>query len=113
MVQRENAVNFFGRELGPIDHLDPNLLSSANSTIASKDTYRFLAHLDLASRSNAGQESAIYDLVKCVLEVTGFDEFSTILRHSFYHLRRPPSSGADGCMSHSPQLHDFFGCSGG
>ena len=62
-VQRENAENF-SQELGPIDHLDPNLFSSANPTIAA-DFSRFLVHRDLASRSNAGQESAIDGLTKC------------------------------------------------
>ena len=82
-VQRQDVVNFFGHELGPIDHLDSNLFSSADPTIASdfsKETYRFLAYLDLASRANAGQESAIDDLAKSVLEVTGFDQIGTILR---------------------------------
>ena len=82
-VQRQNPTNFFGREPGPIDHLDPNLFSTADPTISahfSQETYRFLAYLDLASRANAGQESAIDDLAKSVLEVTGFDERGTILR---------------------------------
>jgi len=82
-VQRQDVVNFFGHELGPIDHLDSNLLSSADPTTASdfsKETYRFLIYLDLASRANAGQESAIDDLAKSVLEVTGFDQTGTILR---------------------------------
>ena len=82
-VQRQDVVNFFGHELGSIDHLDSNLFSSADPTIAvdfSKVTYRFLAYLDLASRANAGQESAINDLAKSVLEVTGFDQIGTVLR---------------------------------
>jgi hypothetical protein len=82
-IHRQEALEFFGRELGPIDHFDPNLLSSADPTIAvdfTKDTYRFLVYLDLASRANAGQESAIDDLAKSILEVTGFDEVGTILR---------------------------------
>ncbi|KAF8491859.1 hypothetical protein F5888DRAFT_1860626 [Russula emetica] len=77
-VQRQDVVNFFGHELGSIDHLDSNLFSSTDPTIAvdfSKETYRFLAYLDLASRSNAG-----HDLAKSVLEVTGFDQIGTILR---------------------------------
>ncbi|KAI0250796.1 hypothetical protein BJV78DRAFT_1217017 [Lactifluus subvellereus] len=81
-VRRQSAIDFFGREPGPIDHLDPNLLSSADPSIVadfSKETYRFLAYLDLASRANAGQESAIDDLAKSILEVTGFDELGTIL----------------------------------
>jgi hypothetical protein len=82
-VQRQDVVNFFGHELGSIDHLDSNLFSSTDTTIAvdfSKKTYRFLAYLDLASRANAGQECAIDDLAKSVLEVTGFDQIGTILR---------------------------------
>ncbi|KIL63364.1 hypothetical protein M378DRAFT_12239 [Amanita muscaria Koide BX008] len=31
-VQPQNALDLFGKELGPIDHLDPNLLSSVDST---------------------------------------------------------------------------------
>lgn len=82
-VQRQGAIDFFGRELDPIDHLDPSLLLSADPSVAadlSKEIYRFLAHLNLASRPNAGQESAVGDLAKSILEVTGFDEFGTILR---------------------------------
>ena len=82
-VQPQDAIHFFNHKLGSIDHLDPNLLSSADPTIAvdfSKETYRFLAYLELASRANAGQESAIDDFAKSVLEVTGFDQIGTILR---------------------------------
>jgi hypothetical protein len=81
-VQPQDAVIFFGRELGSIDHLDPNLLSSADPTISnfSKDTYCFLAYLDLTSHAIRGQETAIDDFAKSVLEVTGFDEVGTILR---------------------------------
>lgn len=68
----------------PIDHLDPDLPSTAEPSIAvdfSQETYRFLAHLDLASRATKGQESTINDFAKNVLEVTRFDERgSTILR---------------------------------
>jgi hypothetical protein len=82
-VRRQDAVVFFGHELGSIDHLDPNLFTSVDPTIAtnlSKETYRFLAYLDLASRANAGQESAINDLARSTLEITGFDQTGTILR---------------------------------
>lgn len=85
-IQRQDVVNFFGRELGSINHLDSNLFSSADPTIAvdfSKETYRFLAYLDLASRANAGQENAIGDLVRSILEVTGFDQISMILRTQY------------------------------
>jgi hypothetical protein len=60
-VQRQDVINFFGHELGAIDCLrvDSNLFSSADPFIAvdfSKETYCFLAYLDLVSRANAGQE---------------------------------------------------------
>jgi hypothetical protein len=83
VVRRQDATHFFGREPGSIDHLDPNLLSPddpSTATHLSKETYRFLAYLDLASRSNSGQESAIDDFAKSALEVTGFDELGTVLR---------------------------------
>ncbi|KAF8810672.1 hypothetical protein BYT27DRAFT_7221898 [Phlegmacium glaucopus] len=58
-----------------------NELLAYNITVQRQDeTYRFLAYLGLASRANAGQESAIGDLAKSVLEVTGFDQIGTILR---------------------------------
>lgn len=85
-VQIQDATEFFGHELGPIDHLDPNLFSSVDPTIAtnfSKETYRFLCYLDLASRPNAGQECAIDDLAKSVLKIAGFDELDTILRSRY------------------------------
>ena len=85
-VQRQDVVTFFGHELGSIDHLDSNLFSSTDPTTAvgfSQETYRFLAYLDLASRANAGQESAIDDLARSVLEVMGFDQRGTVLRSRY------------------------------
>ena len=75
-IQPQDIVSFSGHELGSIDYLDSNLFSSADPTIAvdfSKETCRFLAYLDLASHANAGQESALDDLSKSALEVTGFN----------------------------------------
>ena len=95
-VQCQDVVNFFGHELRSINHLDPNLFPSADPTIAvdfSKDTYRFLAYLDRALRTNAGQESVVDDLAKSVLEVTGFDQI--------------------GRVSYSPQLYGPSCRSGG
>ncbi|TEB29270.1 hypothetical protein FA13DRAFT_1734946 [Coprinellus micaceus] len=69
-VSLQEAPQFFGREHEPIDHkLDANLLSTADPTIAAdltKETYRFLAYLDLASHANSGQESAIDDFAKAL-----------------------------------------------
>jgi len=69
-----------------MDHLDAKLLSTVDPSIASnlsKETYRFLALLDLASHADVGQESAINDFGKAVLEVTGYDELGTILRSRY------------------------------
>ena len=85
-VSSQEAPQFFGRELCPIDHLDAKLLSTIDPSIASnlsKETYRFLALLDLASHADVGQESAINDFRKAVLEVTGYDELGTILRSRY------------------------------
>lgn len=68
-VRRQNAVEFFGRELGPIDHLDSNL--------------QFLGYLDLASRASSDQERPINDLARSILQVTRFQERGTILRRCY------------------------------
>jgi hypothetical protein len=103
-VHRTNFTRFFGHEPGPIDHLDPNLLSSADPMITvdfSQATYRFLAYLDLASHVNASQESAIDDFGRSVLEVTGFDIRGTIL-HTRYVCGDPPDKATktDVCLVH-------------
>jgi hypothetical protein len=106
-VQQQDLASFFGHELGSIDHLNPYFLSSSDPTIDfSKETYRFLAYLDLALHANAEQESALDDLARSALEVTGFDHCpSRAIRHSLGHLR-----GGSNCqirhVSRSPQLHD-------
>ncbi|TDL20879.1 hypothetical protein BD410DRAFT_317814 [Rickenella mellea] len=82
MVNRQDPLPFFGRKLLSIDHLDSNLFSTADpNTIpdVSKETYCFLAYLDRAMRANSGQESAINDLARSVLEVTGFEKNGAIL----------------------------------
>ena len=75
-----------GHQLGSIDHFDFRLLSSADPTTdvnLSKETCRFLVYLDLVSRANVGQESAIHNLAKSVLQVTGFERIGTILRMQY------------------------------
>ena len=71
-VQCEDVSNFLGHELGSIDHLDPNLFSSADPTTAvdlSQETYRFLVYLNVASRADAGLESFIVELTKVFLKL--------------------------------------------
>jgi hypothetical protein len=77
-------VDFFGHALGSIDHLDSNLFSSMGLQVdinVSKETYRFLTYLNLASCADldARQETAIDDLAKSVLEIIRFDQKGTVL----------------------------------
>ncbi|TDL20877.1 hypothetical protein BD410DRAFT_790212 [Rickenella mellea] len=83
LVQTEDAQTFFNRELLSIDHLDPNLLSTEETNITDNfapPTAKFLAYLDRALRSYPGEESEIDDLVRSLLNITGYDEAGTTLR---------------------------------
>jgi hypothetical protein len=99
--QYQDVIDFFGDELGSIDHLDSNLLPSADPTIAanfSKETYRFLVYLDLASRGNG----AIDELANSALQVTCFEQIGTILRmrHDipFFICRDTPLAARRTCV---------------
>jgi len=110
-VSRQESQQFFGRELGSIDHLDPNLLSTVKPSIAThlaKETYRFLTYLDLASHANVGQESATDDFGKNLLEIMGYDEPGTIVR-SRYHIPltisgETKAAKADVCLVHTHSM---------
>jgi hypothetical protein len=51
--------------------------------LLSDQTFRLLQYLDLASRANPGQESAIDDFAKEVLRVIGYEERGTLLRSRY------------------------------
>jgi hypothetical protein len=90
----QGAEEFFGRQPGPIDHLDPDFLSTGDPTLAnsfSRETYHFLSLLDMATRQD---EIAIHDFAKIILEVVGFDKVSgrivrTRLRSDYITLTTP------------------------
>jgi len=79
-IQMQTVVDFFGHELSPIDHLDPNLFSSFDpnlhsfdpSTGMSIETYRFFEYLDSVSFPNP-DDSALLAFAHSVLQVTDFD----------------------------------------
>ena len=74
-IQTQSVVDFFGHKLCPIDHLDPDLLSSCDPstfpTEISMGTCRFLKYLYMISRPNAAY-SPLDDFAMSVLEVTDF-----------------------------------------
>jgi hypothetical protein len=86
-VRTQHAKEFFGRQPEPIDHLDPDLFSTADPTLAnsiskgfSRETYRFLTCLDAANRAGKG----LFDFARRILEVLGFDDVrGTMLRTRF------------------------------
>jgi hypothetical protein len=49
----------------------------------SDETYRILLYLDLASRANSGQESAIDDFAREILQVLGYETRGLILRSRY------------------------------
>ena len=60
---------------------DPNLLSGTLSTQGlSRETHRLLEYLDMASRPNSNQESAVHDFAKEILRALGYELRGSILR---------------------------------
>ena len=75
IVSAQTSEEFYGRPLPPITSLDPNLLFGTLSTPGlSDETYRFLQHLDLVSRPNLDQESAIHDFTRQMLRALGYEK---------------------------------------
>ena len=86
-VHRQSSVEFFGFEpSSSLDYLDSHFVLDpldAPSDDISDHSYRLLQYLDLATRANSGQESAIDDFAKEVLRVIGFEERGTLLRSRY------------------------------
>lgn len=87
VVHRQSSVEFFGFEPNSsLDYLDPHFVLDpldAPTDGISDQSYRLLQYLDLATRANSGQESAIDDFAKEVLRVIGFEERGTLLRSRY------------------------------
>ncbi|KAI0253588.1 hypothetical protein BJV78DRAFT_1122961 [Lactifluus subvellereus] len=78
---------FYGTPLptvASLSSLDPQLLSGTLNTAGlSDETYRLLQYLDLASRANAGQESAIDDFAREILRAVGYERRGLLLRSRY------------------------------
>jgi hypothetical protein len=78
---------FYGQPLPAVESLnsfDPNLLSATLGTQGlSDETFRLLQYLDLASRANSGQESAVDDFAKEILRTLGYEKRGLLLRSRY------------------------------
>src|ERR1700733_16115501 len=83
-VTSQSPEIFYGRPLPPLESLgwlDPNLFyATLDTEDVSDQTYRILQYLDLASKANAGQESAIDDVARDLLRALGYETRGLLLR---------------------------------
>jgi hypothetical protein len=86
-VSSQSPDEFYGQPLptvASLSSLDPNLLSGTLGTQGlSDETYRLLQYLDLASRANSGQESAIDDFAREILRALGYEKRGLLLRSRY------------------------------
>jgi hypothetical protein len=88
-INVQTSAQFFGREPdAPLDNLDQDFISYCfgaddDQTSISDHTLRLIQYLDLATRANAGQESAIDDFAKELLRLLGFEERGLLLRSRY------------------------------
>jgi hypothetical protein len=86
-VSAQSPDKFYGQPLptvASLTSLDPNLVSGTLGMQGlSDETYRLLQYLDLASRANAGQESAVDDFAREILRVLGYEKRSLLLRSRY------------------------------
>jgi hypothetical protein len=87
VVSSQSPDQFYRQPLPTVESLssfDPNLLSGTLCTPGlSDETYRLLQYLDLASRANSDQESAIDDFAKEILRALGYEERGLLLRSRY------------------------------
>jgi hypothetical protein len=86
-VSSQSPDSFYGTPLPAttdLSSLDPHLVSGTLSTPGlSDETFRLLQYLDLASRANAGQESAIDDFAREILRMLGYESRGVLLRSRY------------------------------
>jgi len=86
-VRRQSATDFFGYQPDTIpEFLNPEFVHSPvppDDNIADVATFRILQYIDLATRANATQESAIDDLARELLRLLNFEEKGTLLRSRY------------------------------
>ena len=86
-VSSQSPDKFYGQPLPPVESLssiDPNLLAGTLGTQGvSDETYRLLQYLDLASKANAGQDSAVDDVAKEILRALDYEKRGLLLRSRY------------------------------
>jgi hypothetical protein len=86
-VSLQSPDGFYGQPLSTavsLSSLDSHLLSGTLGTQGlSDETYRLLQYLDLASRANPGQDSAIDDFAREILCVLGYEQRGLLLRSRY------------------------------
>ena len=86
IVRRQSAEDFFGYQPNILpETIDPDFLTA---TVPPKENlsnanYRLLQYLDLATKANSGQESAIHDFARELLRLLDFEERGTLLRSRY------------------------------
>ena len=86
-VSSQSPYQFYGKPLPKVKSLtsiDPNLLSGTLGTPGlSDETYRLLQYLDLASRVESSQASAVHDFTKEILRALGYEKRGLLLRSRY------------------------------
>jgi hypothetical protein len=85
-VSTQTSYGFYGQPVPTVASLscDRYLLSGTLETQGlSDETYRLLQYIDLASRANSGQESAIDDFAREILRALGYEKRGLILRSRY------------------------------
>lgn len=86
IVRLQSAEDFFGYQPDILpETIDPDFLTA---TVPPKENlsnanYRLLQYLDLATKPNSGQESAIHDFARELLRLLDFEERGTLLRSRY------------------------------
>jgi hypothetical protein len=83
----QSPEEFYGQPLptvASLSGLDSNLLFGTLGTQGlSDETYRLLQYLDLASKANSGQESAVHDFTREILRSLGYEKRGLLLRSHY------------------------------
>ena len=86
-VSSQSPEIFYGQPLPPVKNLsklDPYLISGTLGTRGlSGETRRVLRYLDLASRTDLSQETAILDFAREILRVVGYEKDPLLLRSRY------------------------------
>ena len=83
----QSALDFFGYQPNTIpEYLNPEFVHSPvppNDNIVDVATFRILQYIDLATRANVTQESAIDDIARELLRLLNFEEKGTLLQSRY------------------------------